>query len=113
MKTTVSTIEWKEPWRAIQFAAEIGGVQKQLDREITSLHPLFGKGATVVGRRIDNDDVLVVLDDGTYVNVHLVWASGSGPGAFSNEYPSWFSYGSLESFTRVMHEDAAQYGDQA
>nr|WP_296016738.1 hypothetical protein [uncultured Acidovorax sp.] len=84
-----SEIKWKAPWRAIQFAAEILGVQKQLDSEVTSKLPLDGKGAIVLGRRNDNDDVLAVLSDGTYVNVHLVW--GSGPGAFPEEYPSWFS----------------------
>ncbi|BCR23990.1 hypothetical protein [Aquipseudomonas alcaligenes] len=103
-------IEWKEPWRAIQFAAEIPWVQKQFEQEITSKHPLHGKGGTVIGRRIDCDDVLVVLNDGAFVNVHLVW--GSGPGAFPDKWPSWFSYGSQESFVQAMQQDALEYGDE-
>ena len=43
-----SEIKWKAPWRAIQFAAEILGVQKQLDSEVTSKLPLDGKGAIVL-----------------------------------------------------------------
>lgn len=102
-------INWKEPWRAIQFAAEIPGVQKQFEGEIYPQHPLFGKGGVVIGRRIDNDDIVVRLSDGTFVNVHLVW--GKGPGSFPKEYPSWFCYGSLEAFVSAMNEDAAEYGE--
>lgn len=102
-------IDWKEPWRAIQFAAENPGVQNQFGREITSRHPLYGKGGRVVGRRIDCDDVLAKLADGTFVNVHLVW--GSGPGAFPEKYPSWFTYGSLVEFVKAMGEDAIEYGE--
>src|SRR6266850_1741385 len=110
MTVSAPEIEWKAPWRAIQFAIEIPGIQRQLQLEITSKHPLYGREATVVGRRIDNDDVLVRLNDGTYAMVHLVWG-GPGPGAFPEEYPSWFLYGSLESFIQAMQQDALEYGD--
>ena len=107
MNKISENIAWEEPWRAIQFAAEIPHVQNQLESEISSQHPLFGKEATAIGRRIDNDDVVAVLNDGTYVNVHLVW--GAGPGAFPAEYPSWFPYGSLEQFIEAMQADSADY----
>ena len=100
-------INWKEPWRAIQFSAEIPGVQNQVNLEISAKHPLFGKEPKSIGRHIDDDDVLVVHNDGTYVNVHLVW--GKGIGAFPAEYPTWFAYGSVESFISAMNEDATQY----
>ncbi|QKE62475.1 hypothetical protein HNE05_03575 [Aquipseudomonas campi] len=103
-------IEWKQPWRAIQFAAEIPGVQNQFEQEITKAHPLFGKGGRVIGRRIDCDDVVVILSNGSYVNVHLVW--GSGPGAFPDKWPAWFSYGSIESFIEAMKGDALEYGEE-
>ena len=101
--------EWKEPWRAIQYTTGTSGIQRQFDREITLQHPLHGKEGKVVGKRVDNDDVVALLNDGTYVNVHLVW--GSSPGAFPDKYPSWFSYGSLASFIRAMNEDAIEYGE--
>jgi hypothetical protein len=106
----ILNIAWKEPWQAIQAMAEIAAVQKQLEREITARHPLYGKGATAIGRRIDNDDVLVYLEDGTLANVHLVW--GSGLDAFSDQYPTWFLYGSLEAFVQAMNEDTVEYGDE-
>jgi len=108
---TSAQIKWVEPWRALQFAAEIPGVQRQLEREITPLHPLYGRGATVVGRRIDNDDVVFVLSDGTFANVHLVWGSGPGPGAFPHQDPSWFLYGPESQFVQAMHADAREYND--
>lgn len=109
MEVVLNSIDWKEPWRAIQFAAEIPHVQKQYEREITSKHPLFGRKGKVIGRRIDCDDVLVVLSDGVYANIHLVW--GTGTDAFSEEYPSWYEYGSFNSFIQAMDEDAADYNE--
>lgn len=113
MDTTGEGIEWEEPWRAIQFAAEIPHVQNQLERELSAQHPLYGTEARVIGRRIDNDDVVAVLRDGTYVNVHLVWATGSSPGAFPGEYPSWFTYGHQDQFIHAMQADAAEYRGEA
>jgi hypothetical protein len=103
-------IHWMAPWRAIQFDAEVPGVQRQLDMEITATHPLFGQGAVAVGRRIDNDDVVAILSDGTYVNVHLVWGR-SGGGPFADEFPSWLAYDSLEAFEAAMANDAGNFGD--
>ena len=106
----MSDIEWKVPWRPLQFSAEIPGVQRQLEREITSAHPLWKKGAQVLGRRIDCDDVLVKTNDGQFANVHLTW--GSGPGAFPAEYPTTLIYETLEQFLAQMSEDAADYGEE-
>lgn len=106
----MDNIRWMVPWRAIQFDAEVPGVQQQLDMEITAAHPLYGRGAVVAGRRIDNDDVVAILSDGTFVNVHLVWGR-SGGGPFAHEYPSWLAYGPLEAFEAAMASDARDYGD--
>jgi hypothetical protein len=64
-------IEWTTPWRALDETRELNGIQRELEREITPEHPLHGKGAKAVGRRIDCDDIVVCLQDGTYANVHL------------------------------------------
>jgi hypothetical protein len=107
---SVSLIPWRSPWRAIQFAADIPGVQAQLEIEITPKHPLFGRSAIVVGRRIDCDDVLVTFKDDTYANVHLVWGRS---GDNSGEYPSWFPYGGLPEFVTAMNGDAEEYGNES
>ena len=108
---SAAQINWKNPWRPIQFPAEIPGVQRRLKLEITSKHVLYGRGATVVGRRIDNDDVLVRLNDGSYAAVHLV-CGRSSEGPFADRYPSWHLYGALESFIQAMEQDALEYGDE-
>lgn len=82
-------------------------MQRQLEQEIGPAHPLHASRPVVIGRRIDCDDVVVRLNDGTYANVHLVW--GSGPGAFPAEYPSWFAYGSEAAFLAAMRADATEY----
>lgn len=85
-------------------------MQRQLDRELTAAHPLWGKGAQVIARRVDCDDVAVTLDDGTYATVHLVW--GSGPDPCPAEYPSTVIYRSLPEFLAAMHEDAKEYDEE-
>ncbi|CAG9202202.1 hypothetical protein BCAR13_1380006 [Paraburkholderia caribensis] len=76
----VDELNWTAPWRSLSAEGEVVGLRRQLDREVTGRHPLCGQVATVIGRRIDNDDVLVALSDGSYVNVHLTWSlSDAGP----------------------------------
>jgi hypothetical protein len=67
----MSRVEWKAPWRPLDLGTETPSVQKQLEREIAPEHPLHGKQAIAIARRLDCDDVLVSLGDGTYANVHL------------------------------------------
>ncbi|AHX14763.1 hypothetical protein CH75_17305 [Dyella jiangningensis] len=110
-------LSWLEPWRPLGTEQEALGLQRQLEREITGPHPLFGRCATVKGRRIDRDDVLVVLGDGSYANVHLVWGSSDRsrppqPSPFAAEYPTWFLYGGVDDFSRAMQDDAREYGDE-
>ena len=104
-------IDWKAPWQAIQAGPQTHSIQHRLQHEITPSHPLFGKGAIALGLRRDNDDILAVLSDGTFVNVHLVW--GNGPESFPDKYPSWFVYGTSEDFATAMQQDAQEYGDVA
>jgi hypothetical protein len=102
--------DWPAPWRPLATEQEAIGLQRQLDREVTARHPLFGRGATVKCRRIDNDDIVVVLFDRAYVVVHLTWSESDG-GPFADKYPEWLSYGSLEDFVAAMLKHSRAYGD--
>lgn len=106
-------IEWQDPWRAVHAETELPHVQRQLERELSYRHPLHGKGARVVGRRIDIDDVVAVLSDGSYVKVHLVWARSMGSATGSSESPSWLACGSHDRFIELMRADAAVYRGEA
>ena len=82
----------------------------KMNREMTLDHPLHGKRAIVVSRRIDRDDILVRLNDGSYATVHLLW-DVSSPETRSATYPRWLQYRSLEVFILTMQKHAKEYGD--
>ena len=101
-------IAWKAPWRAVDDPDERDGVQARLEHEIHWRHPLRGRRAKVIGRRIDNDDIVAVVDDGTLVNVHLVWQDDALAWT-RRDWPTWYAYGSRDAFVAAMEEDAVDY----
>jgi hypothetical protein len=65
-----------DPWYSIEGADDLQeGLDAELEREIPHGHVLDGRRAHCIGRRVDNDDVLYVLDgEGPEVAVvHLTW----------------------------------------
>jgi hypothetical protein len=100
-------ISWKTPWIPVNSQVEILALQHRIETEIRKAHPLFDKDAQVIGRRIDNDDVVVKLRDGKYTVVHLVW--GEIPVAESPQFPSTVLFASLDDFLSVMDADALPY----
>ena len=103
----IDELTWAAPWSPLSTEQEAIGLQRQLDREVTGRHPLCGRVASVVGRRIDNDDIVVTLLDGSYAKVHLTWsASDAGPSA--DKYPKWLAYRSLEDFAAAMLNDSRE-----
>ena len=70
-------MELLEPWRAVTFD-ESTALGEELLREITKGHALYGQPVRAVARRIDCDDVLFALEDGTdqVAIVHLTWSAG-------------------------------------
>ena len=109
---SMSRVEWKTPWRPLDPGTETPSVQKQLEREIAPEHPLHGKQAIAIARRLDCDDVLVRLGDDTYANVHLVWGK---PGSARDpaKYPTFFVHGSLDAFVAAMQKDFDEYGEHS
>jgi hypothetical protein len=107
---SMSNVEWKTPWKPLDSGSEVPAIQRQLEQEITAEHPLHGKQATAIARRIDSDDVLVRLGDGTYANVHLPW-SRPGSERSPGKHPSFFVYGSLDAFVSAMQKDVDEYGE--
>ncbi len=68
-----SEIEWLEPWQPVS-EAERQTLEAELGRELTQGHLLFGQPVTIIGRRIDQDDVLCSLSrSGRVAIVHLTW----------------------------------------
>jgi len=69
-------MEWLVPWQSVaDKIAEAAGLERELSRELSAGHQLYGVPVRVLGRRQDCDDVLFALDDGTgrVAVVHLTW----------------------------------------
>jgi hypothetical protein len=63
-------ILWLEPWEPAP-----AGLEGELAKEVCARHPLAGRRAVSVGRRVDCDDVLFFLPEGPepFAVVHLTW----------------------------------------
>jgi hypothetical protein len=109
MMPTVESLNWRLPWRPLNHPLDLPALQRQLERELADGHPLWGKSAEVIGRRVDNDDVLVCCSDGTLATVHLDWAKV--PHHKPWEYPSTLSHESAAALQQTIDSDAADYDD--
>ena len=91
--------------------AERVTVQRQLVREIWArpLHPLWGKRTVVIGRRIDNDDVLVRLRNGSLATVHLGFDRRITFRIFERFFPHTTMFERVEDFIAQMAYDGEEY----
>jgi len=67
-------------------------LEAELDRELTSGHPLFGKAVMAAARRLDCDDILFASGDGTIVAMVHLTMSGRPEGAawpWTEVFKSW------------------------
>lgn len=89
-------MEWGERWSPIDDAGTARNMEMELARELSSSHPLFNVPVTAIGLRIDSDDVLFRLFDGSgrLAVVHLTWRQGPEP-------PPW-------PYTMFYRDDADQ-----
>jgi len=96
--------EWLEPWEHIS-ESDRAFFKKQLAKEITSLHPLYGLQLTPIGRNGANDDLLVTLSTEKFAVVHLTWGSSG-----DHFWPSTEFFDSWEEFVSIkMKEDNFGY----
>jgi hypothetical protein len=70
----VDSILYLKPW--VQVLSDNEVFEEELRKEIAKKHILHGKNLKVIGRRLDNDDILIELDDESsrFAVVHLTWA---------------------------------------
>lgn len=110
MTTTVDNLIWRTPWRPLSHPLDLPALQQQLEREVADGHPLWGRKAEVVGRRVDTDDVLVRCSDEVFATVHLAWSRL--PHSQSTEYPSTYLHRSLAELQQAIDADASDYYDE-
>jgi hypothetical protein len=65
-------MQWIAPWEPVVNGPAL---ESELRREIVMGHPLYGRSAVAVARRVDCDDVLFRVDHARYklAVVHLTW----------------------------------------
>ena len=89
--------QFLEPWTQVgEFASNL---VDELKREVIEGHSLYGKSAVAIAQRVDSDDVLFTLDDGTaYAVVHLTW---NGEPEQSTKWPETKLFSTFEEWQRL------------
>ncbi|MCE7991365.1 MAG: hypothetical protein HEP71_05265 [Roseivirga sp.] len=79
---------------------------KELKKEVHRKHRLYRLKATLIGRRQDNDDILIELEDGRIAVVHLTWTSGreKGPWPLTHIYQN-----KREFWEQAMKQDISEW----
>lgn len=72
----MSTI-WPPGWRDVGDEHE--GLVAAIREELAPGHILLGRHFTVIARREDQDDVLLLLDDGEVAEMHMTWTKQVTP----------------------------------
>ena len=103
-------MEWLVPWHSVaDDPAQVAGMARELVRELSAGHSLYGLPVRTVARRQDCDDVLFAVEDGTgrVAVVHLTWTY-SPP-----EQPPWpatYMYPSFEAWVaQGMRADSEEF----
>jgi hypothetical protein len=90
-----NAMDFLDPWTTAALQPE--PLIRELEKEVSDGHILFGKKVEIVARRRDTDDVLLRLSDnsGCYAVVHLTW---SGKKERSPKWPITTVFSSWEEF---------------
>lgn len=92
--------EWDGDWSAIDSASERASLEDELRRELCSSHIIYGIEAAAIGRRWRRDDVLFLLRDGRFAQVHLTRRAEANP-----RWPDTQVYASFKEWKSVPVED--------
>ena len=102
-----AALPWRDPWKLV---GDNGEAAEELQRECPSGHPLHGVTVALVARRLDCDDVLFRLCDGSgrYAAVHLSFAAERDP-----RWPWTEVFNSLAEFAAErLLPDIADWNDE-
>jgi hypothetical protein len=83
---------------------EFDGVQGELEKEISSAHPLWGCDPKVFGRHQACDDILVALNEGRFAIVHLIWHGKVDQ--YPDRFPSTQIIDDIEEVQKTIDDDA-------
>ena len=101
-------MDYLEPWVQCNLSDK-KAAEKELKIELSEVHVLYGLSLNALARRIDRDDVLFQLNEGTrnLVSVHLTY---SGKKEENPQYPQIEEFASLDEWTTyAMMKDHEEY----
>lgn len=104
---TLPTLHWIKPWMQLEFPASRQELAEQLTLELGARHPLFSRWKMVIGKRLDNDDIAVQLNNGGFAIVHLLWSDG--PHACAEKYPVFRQFTHAAQMQQALHQDGMQF----
>lgn len=89
-------MNWPELWTPVSDSSIAMALEVELNRELNAGHQLFSLSVKIIGSRVDCDDVLVTVLDGSgrVACVHLTWTASSE----SRTFPYTTLYDSLETW---------------
>jgi hypothetical protein len=99
------------PWHPVSDSGQVAGMERELNRELSVGHPLFGLPVKTLARRQDCDDVLFALQDGSgrVAVVHLTWTQSPPE---RQPWPGTTLFPSFETWVAEgMHSDAEDFGE--
>jgi hypothetical protein len=103
-------VEWLAPWHSVaDNPTQVAGMERELARELSVGHPLYGLPVRTLGRRQDCDDVLFAVDDGTgrVAVVHLTWTQSPPENL---PWPQTVVYSSFDAWViEGMHADHDEF----
>ena len=101
----LANVHWLEPWSPVD-PSHAEPLARELRRELSGDHALFGRPAQAVARRCDCDDVLFVVGDPLqFAVVHLTYSRET-----SAEWPRTVFFTSFADFANErMMQDHEEY----
>ncbi|MDA0150266.1 hypothetical protein [Vibrio sp. LaRot3] len=101
-------INWPEPWWHLDENVSVrAGIQKELQCEIGPKHPLWQLKPMAIAKNDANDDVIVLLNDGRFACVHLVWSGKIDQ--FPDKYPSSIVFDCVAGLQSYIDEESEHY----
>ncbi len=85
-------------WRPISFSDQF--FINELNLELTSNHPLYGKIKWAVARSISNDDVLFLDENNKWYIIHLTYSKSNSLG-----YPKFKEFLDLDNVMQFIEEE--------
>jgi hypothetical protein len=99
----MSDIDLPEGWSGVE-PEQAAGLGRELRRELSRGHALYGVAASAIAVRYENDDALFVLTGSPhpYAVVHLTWHRENDP-----QWPAFRFFETLDEVAAAYEEAAA------